>query len=904
MSELFSQAEVRKALSTMLEPVAVFEVRALGAQLRSDRRTGTVTVSGYFDNVDLCLSELEKLTIAKGIYFTLNPVDRALLARRANRLDYADRDGTTKDQHILRRVRLLIDGDYDRPSGISATDAEKAAAKKKAREIYGFLKERGWPEPVVADSGNGYHLDYRIDLPCEDNRLIEKVLAALADCFDGDGVKIDRSVHNPARIVRLYGTLAAKGDNTKERPHRLSKILRAPESLELVSAEQLRALVDELKPEEPAPAAQPAAHNAKFDMEAFLSRHGVAVAERSTEANGTIKWRLERCVFNPDHETPDAAVFQSPDGKLGHKCFHTSCVDKHWKEFRRHFEPDYDSASNSEEKSGPRKSAATELVELAEGFAFFHDDQDRPFVRLERNGHREIWPVESTKFRKLLAREYYKKMKKAINRNALSDAITTLAGKACHDGGEEPVFLRVAPHGGNILIDLCDEEWRVVEVTPQGWRNLDCSPVAFIRTGSMQALPEPIAGGGSIEPLWRLLNVTKAQRPLVAGALLNYFHPHGPYFVLNFVGEHGAAKSCAARILRQLVDPNQNPLRSPPKEEQDLLVQAACNRCVALDNLSSLPWWLSDGLCRLATGGGHSARELYTNLEEISIAVKRPVIINGIEDVAARPDLADRCLQIELETISGKKRMLEEDLWPEFEKQRAAIFSAILDALVCALRELPGVRLDSLPRMADAARWATAGETAFGWERGTFISAYTKNLDESAIASLEAHPVGVAIGQLLEAQEQWSGTSTELLETLNALVTEEQRKKKSWPENARALGHDLRRLAPAMRRAGISFERDRSKRRIIQMCKVADKTSKTSTTTPHPASEPRKIDDVDDVGANVDDVHTASAPQENDDVDDVDDLSTHLHVDTETPKRPEDEAPPSPIIDEHGVARL
>ena len=156
---------------------------------------------------------------------------------------------------------------------------------------------------------------------------------------------------------------------------------------------------------------------------------------------------------------------------------------------------------DSKEKSVPRKSAATELVELAEKFTFFHDGQDRPFVRLEKDGHLEIWPVESTKFRKLLARAYYKKMKKAINRNALADAITTLAGKACHDGGEEPVFLRVAPHDGNILIDLCDEQWRVVEVTPEGWRILERSPVAFIRTGSMQALPLPVQGGGSIAPL-------------------------------------------------------------------------------------------------------------------------------------------------------------------------------------------------------------------------------------------------------------------------------------------------------------------------------------------------------------------------------------------------------------------
>jgi hypothetical protein len=339
-TRLLDKSEVLKALAKIIERRAVFEVRALDAQLYGNRRTGTV--SGYFDNADACLNELEKLITAKGIYFTLNPVNAALLARRANRLDYAEKNATTNDQHILQRRWLLLDVDAQRPSGISASDSEKEAAHKKALEIHDYLKGRGWPLPMAADSGNGYHLLYRIDLPCDDGKVLEQVLTALADRFDGDGVKLDRTVFNPARIARLYGTLAAKGDNIKERPHRFSKIVRVPESLQVVSAEKLRALVDELQPAEAPQVERPAAHNRGFDVDAFLARHSVAVAERNIEPDGTIKWRLERCVFNPDHETPDAAVFQLPDGKLGYKCFHTSCLGKRWKDFRRHFEPDYD----------------------------------------------------------------------------------------------------------------------------------------------------------------------------------------------------------------------------------------------------------------------------------------------------------------------------------------------------------------------------------------------------------------------------------------------------------------------------------------------------------------------------------------------------------------------------------
>jgi hypothetical protein len=489
-------------------------------------------------------------------------------------------------------------------------------------------------------------------------------------------------------------------------------------------------------------------------------------------------------------------------------------------------EPDDD---KEETKAAKRKSAATRLIKLAEGFTFFHDTHNRPFVRLDVSGHIEVWPVNSTQFRNLLAQTYYRKTRTAINRNALADAIATLAGRACYESPEEPVFLRVARHGENILIDLCDTEWRVVEVTPIGWKVLKISPVAFIRTGAMRPLPLPApSGDGSIKPLWELLNVTENQRPLMAGAILNAFHPEGPYFVTNLVGEQGSAKSCAARIQRTIVDPNENPLRSPPREERDLLVQAANNWYVVIDNLSGLRPWLSDAFCRLATGGGHSARQLYTDGEEFTLAVKRPLILTGIDDVATRPDLAERALQIELETIADNRRMSERELWEKFEAARPVIFSAILNALSCALRELPNVRIDSLPRMADAAMWATAGETAFGWETGTFMRVYWQNLNDGAIASIDAHPVGVAVRQLLDNDSSWSGEASELLKKLWELVPEELRRDWSWPKTPRSLSACLRRLSPAFRRAGIDVSFGKSKRRPVRLCKRAGPASPPS----------------------------------------------------------------------------
>jgi len=483
----------------------------------------------------------------------------------------------------------------------------------------------------------------------------------------------------------------------------------------------------------------------------------------------------------------------------------------------------------------------------------------------------------------ITTRNYYKKTGGIINRNALADAINTLAGLACHDGKEERVFLRVARYGENILIDLCDPTWRVVLVTPDGWQILNESPVAFIRSGSMQPLLEPIPGKGSLAPLWKLLNVTDAQRPLVAGVLLNGYHPEGPYFVADYVGEHGSAKSSAARIHRQLIDPSQNPLRSPPKEENDLFAQVVNNRCVALDNLSYLPSWLSDALCRVATGGGLSKRRLFTDVDETSREFKRPVIINGIEDVATRPDLADRVVQIELETIPDEARITEKVLWREFEKARPTVFTAILDALVLMLRTQPKLKMPPMPRMADAVEWATAGETAFGFRRWTFLRTYRRSLDENALVSVEANPVGVAICELLRTQTngEWTGEPTQLLEELEELVNEKILNQKRWPQNVRALGHALRRLASALRRAGISYERARGDRRTIYLCKKGG-VGKTTSETSASSADTRERDAEDTSSDNVREMPTSSGIAEGTDVpDDADVDSPYSHVATE-----------------------
>lgn len=227
-SATMSPDQLASRLRVFSEPGQITELRALKVKQRYGRPQ---TIAGFFDSDHLDLMAREALRMeqsAQGVYFTVNPVKPALLARRSNRVEVAEQGDLTSDPDILHRRWLLVDADPVRPAKISATDEEKALALDAVMRVYDHLRERGWPMPVLADSGNGYHLLYRVDLPAGDGGVVERILKALAARFDTDQVKIDQTVFNPARIVKLYGTISRKGDDTPERPHRRSAILEVP----------------------------------------------------------------------------------------------------------------------------------------------------------------------------------------------------------------------------------------------------------------------------------------------------------------------------------------------------------------------------------------------------------------------------------------------------------------------------------------------------------------------------------------------------------------------------------------------------------------------------------------------------------------------------------------------------
>ena len=331
-------AEIVRTCELLFPPGAVTELRILGA--RTDTYRAPHTEAGYFDDWRKLAEATWSIPRATGAYIVPNVVNPDLLARRLNRIEPALKDFSTSDTAILRRRWLLIDIDPERPTGISSTNAEHESALVRAAEIRDWLGSYGWPNPILADSGNGGHLLYRVDLPADDGGLVNRCLVALGVTFSRDSLKIDSTVGNPARIWKLYGTPAAKGDSTRERPHRMSRILEAPAEPVVVPSDLLESLAATVAADAPKrqPTASRGQHNGHFDLDLWIAEHCSGISGPEPWQGGR-RWIFDICPWNPEHTDKSAAIVQLQSGAFDAKCHHDHCSGKGWHDLRDVLEP-------------------------------------------------------------------------------------------------------------------------------------------------------------------------------------------------------------------------------------------------------------------------------------------------------------------------------------------------------------------------------------------------------------------------------------------------------------------------------------------------------------------------------------------------------------------------------------
>ena len=460
-------------------------------------------------------------------------------------------------------------------------------------------------------------------------------------------------------------------------------------------------------------------------------------------------------------------------------------------------EPSLDEADES------RTSQFDILLKIGIACKLLRTPDGEAFARIENDSPREVWGVTSKSFEEFLRFGYFDETGRAPSKESLTNAIATIETLAKRAGHECEIPIRIAMHKGNIYVDLCNDRWQVVEVSPDGWSVLNDSPVYFTRRNGMLPLPVPVEGG-TISELREFANVDDTDWALILAWLLVAFNPSCPYPILYLTGEQGSGKSTFARLLRSLVDPNVAALRSEPKDEKDLMIAARNSWCLAFDNLSKMSQWLSDALCRLATGGGSATRELYTNFEEVIIDARRPMMLTAITDIISKPDLLDRMLIVRLKAMRDNQRCTESDLLKRFDESRPRILGALLEAVCVALRNFATVKLSEYPRMADFAKWGVAGEPALDLSKGEFLRSYQQSQQAATGAALEASLIVKPLLTYVDENGGFEGTATDLLSLLD-LGGGDLRFRDGWPKTAQTLSGQLGRIAPNLRATGIDI---------------------------------------------------------------------------------------------------
>lgn len=493
-----------------------------------------------------------------------------------------------------------------------------------------------------------------------------------------------------------------------------------------------------------------------------------------------------------------------------------------------------DDEATGTKTTGRTMSQIQALLKIADAAEVFRTPAGAPHATFPVDDHRETSVIGTrggTRFRRWLGWRSMAESGRPPSAQAVQDTLHALEARATFGSVVHDVQTRIALHEGKIYLDLANDRWECVEIRPDGWSIISAPPVRFRRHHELAPLPHPDRLG-DLTLLRDLVNVANNDDwILLASYIVGTIGCLPSFPVLVVTGEQGSAKSTLGRILKALIDPaHRAPTRSLPRTEEDLVIAAQDTHVLVFSNISSIADPMSDALCRLASGEGFGKRKKYTDDDEIVFGAARPVVLNGIGDYAARGDLLDRSILLNLPTIDAKERRTERELWIELAHTAPKILGALCNAAVVGLRNHAVTKLTWVPRMADFAQWVVACEPALPWNAGAFLSAYQQNrastvqdpLEHSIVTDefLVWANVNVLSTQPVEIQ------ANALLQALNAHFHDDERRilsEPKWPKTPAQLSQELRRLAPALRQAGFELTSGKTpngRHRFIRIARI------------------------------------------------------------------------------------
>jgi hypothetical protein len=451
-----------------------------------------------------------------------------------------------------------------------------------------------------------------------------------------------------------------------------------------------------------------------------------------------------------------------------------------------------------------KKSVAARLVDMAqERYLLGVSEDGEPFGADRTRPHLAmLLRAGKAGLRAELASRYFTDTGTVAGGQALTDATLILEGLAANQTPEK-LHLRVVDHYGANYIDTGRPDGEVISISQGRWTVTDSAPVRFLRTKLTAAMPLP-PRAGHVDQLWDFINVAVADRPVLLAVLIAaLIQCDVPHPVLALFAEQGSAKSTTTRMLVDLIDPSPVPLRQAPRDADSWVTAASGSWVVALDNLSAIPPWLSDSLCRAATGDGNVKRALYTDADLAVVKFRRCVIINGIDVGAVRPDLAERMAMVDLRRIERHLRQPEATMRQQWRTALPGILSGLLDLAATVHQRLETIVVDDAPRMADFGRVLAAVDEVLSTDG---LRRYMSRAEQLSEESLSADPF---IEQLRHhTREPLRGQSGVDLLALVTPTGDHWRRPKEWPKNGRDVTSLLRRHAPALRNLGWAIEDD------------------------------------------------------------------------------------------------
>lgn len=485
--------------------------------------------------------------------------------------------------------------------------------------------------------------------------------------------------------------------------------------------------------------------------------------------------------------------------------------------------------ANSPESSGG-KSTAKALIDLAhQHCTLFHDERSEGYAAINHGGSCRILKMRGHDFRRWLTSAYYVATKHPPNNEAMSSALSVLEAKAAFESEQHELSNRIAMRDDAVYIDMADPKCRVVKVTASGWEMIEQPPILFRRYAHQKPLPDPVRGG-RLSDIHRHLAVrSDDDKLLLEGALVASMFSGISRPVIAFYGPQGATKTTSARILKSITDPSLTESVDLGKSSAELAQILDHHAVPCFDNLTSIPPWAGNMLCRAVTGGAFSKRELYSDDCDILLTFKRAIIITGINIPTHAPDLLDRLLLIELKRVQPEKRVDETTFWARFHVDQPKLFGALLDGIAGALRHLPGIALEKMPRMADFARVACAYAEYAGVGHQRMLDLIMCHTSRQSQEVLDADPVASAIREFVGKRRTWTGTMSDLLKLLNESAP--TRRPDGWPRFPNHLSRQLNILESTLNDAGISIQRRKDGDRLLTLEKLSDSSSRSSASS-------------------------------------------------------------------------